>query len=315
MSHANTIHQRVDAYLAERRQAGCNMRIIGSQLRGFARFAEERGHRGPLTCALALAWAQASKSPGQSAAAARLAQLHPFTRFCHRLDPRNEIPPAEFFGPAFRRRTPHIYSTAEIRSLVTTAARLRAGGRLRADSFATLFGLLAATGLRVSEALALERRDVNFEGSLLHIREAKFHKMRYVPLHSSTTRALQHYAARRDRLIACPECQKFFLTDEGKPLTSSVVQHAFIRIRKQLGWRSRGGHAAPRVHDLRFSFICRRLERWYAQNIDVDRVILSLCTYVGHVNVTSTYWYLTATPKLMSLAARRLRRAAAREGV
>src|SRR6185437_4123092 len=315
MNNVNTIRERVNAYLAERRQAGCNMRIIGSQLSSFARFAQKRGHRGPLSCALALAWAQASKSPGQSAAAARLAQLHPFTRFCHRLDPRNEIPPAAFFGPAFRRRIPHLYSAAEIRSLVTTAAQLRSGGGLRADSISTLFGLLAAACLRVSEALALERRDVNFEKSLLHIREAKFHKMRYVPLHSSSTRALQHYAIRRDGLVSGPQCQKFFLTDEGRGLTLSMVRYAFIRIRKQLGWRSRGGHAAPRVHDLRFTFICRRLERWYAQKIDVDRVILSLCTYVGHVNITSTYWYLTATPKLMRLAARRLRRVAEREGV
>lgn len=315
MNNVITIRDRVDTYLAERRQAGCNMRIIGSQLRSFARFAEQTGHRGPLTCALTLDWAQASRSPGQRAAAARLAQLHPFTRFCHRLDPRNEVPPAEFFGPAFRRRAPHIYSAAEIRSLVTTAAQLRTRGPLRTDSISTLFGLLAATGLRVSEALALERRDVNFEGSLLHIREAKFHKMRYVPLHWSTTRALEHYAIRRDRLVTSVACQKFFLTDEGEHLRSAVVEYAFNRVRKQLGWRSRGGHSAPRIHDLRFTFICRRLECWYAQNIDVDRVILSLCTYVGHVNITSTYWYLTATPKLMSLAARRLRRVVDREGV
>lgn len=312
MSNNNTtVRARVNAYLAERRQAGCTMRVIGSQLASFARFAQRRHHRGPLTAALALAWAEGSRRPGERTAAMRLAQLRPFAQFCHRLDPRNEIPPAEFFGPAFRRRIPHIYSTPEIRSLLA-AARLSPCGRLRADSLCTFFGLLAATGLRVSEALALERRDVNFATGLLHIRDGKFHKARYVPLHASAIRALQRYATKRDGTVACPASQRFFLTDQAQPLTLSLVHQAFVRIRKQLRWRSRGGHAAPRIHDLRFTFICRRLERWYAQNLDVDRLILSLCTYVGHVNVTSTYWYLTATPELMRLAARRLRRAAVR---
>lgn len=311
-NHSNTVRAWVNAYLAERRQAGCTMRVIGSQLENFARFARHRRHRGPITAALALAWAAGSRRPGERTAAMRLAQLHPFAQFCHRLDPRNEVPPAEFFGPAFRRRIPHIYSISEIRSLLLAAAQLSPCGRLRADSLSTFFGLLAATGLRVSEALALERQDVNLVTGLLHIRDGKFHKARYVPVHASTIRALQRYATRRDGILKCPASQRFFLTDQAQPLTVSVVHHAFVRIRKQLRWRSRGGHAAPRIHDLRFTFICRRLERWYAQNLDVDHLILSLCTYVGHVNVTSTYWYLTATPELMRLAARRLRRAAQR---
>jgi len=315
MSHSSTILEKVHAYLAERRQAGCTMHVVGSQLKSFVRFAQTRAHRGPLTCALLLAWAQASRRPRERTAAARLTQIRPFAQFCHRLDPRDEIPPAEFFGPGHRHRTPHIYSAAELRALLAAAAQWPPRGCLRADSYSTLFGLLAATGLRLSEALALERHDVDFERGLIHVREGKFHKTRYVPLHASTIRALHRYADRCEHAISFPAAQKFFLTDQGLPLALRSVQFAFERIREQLGWIPRGGHAAPRIHDLRFTFICRRLERWYAQDVDVDRVILSLCTYVGHVNVTSTYWYLTATPELMRLAARRLRRAAGRSSL
>lgn len=315
MSHSSPILEKVHAYLAERSQAGCTMRVVGSQLKSFVRFAQERGHRGPLSCGLLLAWAQASRRPGERTAAARLTQIRPFAQFCHRLDPRDEVPPAEFFGPGHRHRTPHIYSAAELRALLDAAAQWPPRGCLRADSYATLFGLLAATGLRLSEALALERRDVDFERGLIHVREGKFYKARYVPLHASTTRALQRYADRRDRAISSSATRRFFLADQGQPLALTSVQCAFKRIREQLGWRSRGSHCAPRIHDLRFTFICRRLERWYAQDVDIDRVILFLCTYVGHVNVTSTYWYLTATPELMRLAAQRLRRGLRRSGL
>lgn len=307
----SSVRARVNAYLRERRQAGCTLQVIGSQLHSFARFAEERSHRGPLTCALILAWAQRSRRVADKTAAGRLAQLRPFAQFCHRLDPRNQIPPAQFFGPTYRHRTPHIYSLGEIRSLLAAAAYWPPRGCLRADSYATLFGLLAATGLRLSEALGLERRDLDFTHDMLHIRDGKFHKARYVPLHSSTTGALRHYAMRRDRRIPHPITPKFFLTDDGRSLSRRSVQSVFERLREQLGWRCRGGHPAPRIHDLRFTFVCRRLERWYARDLDIDRVILSLSTYVGHVNVTSTYWYLTATPELMRLATRRFHRAVA----
>lgn len=312
MSNDSTVLEKVQAYLAERRQAGCTMHMVGSQLKSFVRFAQERGHRGPLTSDLLLAWAQASRHPGERTAAARLTQILPFAQFCHRLDARDEIPPAEFFGPGHRHRTPHIFSIAEIRSLIAQAAQWRPSGCLRGDSYATLFGLLAATGLRISEALALQCRDIDLEGGVIHVRDGKFHKARYVPLHATTVHVLQRYADRRDHAVSFSATQRFFLTDQGQPLKLRATQYTFSRIRAQLGWRSRGGHPAPRIHDLRFTFICRRLEQWYAQGVDIDRVILSLCTYAGHVNVTSTYWYLTATPKLMRLAARRFQRAAAR---
>jgi integrase len=308
MSAHATMENRVATYLRERRQAGLTLSVSGSQLRSFARFADSIGHRGPLTIGLALDWAQASRSARPGAIASRLAQLRSFAQFCHRLDPHSEIPPVQLLSRCYRRVTPHIYSPEEVCSLIDAAARWRPAGCLRAQSYATLFGLLASTGLRVSEALALERRDVDLKQGLLHIREAKFHKSRYVPLHFSTRCALRRYAERREIQSSNTATQRFFVSDNGCPLKLCTVQSVFKRLRERLGWRSRGGHPAPRIHDLRFTFICRRLERWYAQGVEIDRVMLSLYTYVGHVGVSSTYWYLTATPELMRHAARRFQR-------
>ena len=308
MNASATMLEKVDAYLKQRRHAGLALRVIGSQLRSFARFAEDRGHHGPLSLDLVLAWTQASEQPGPTTAAGRLAQLRPFTQFCHRLDPSSVVIPGNFFGGYYRHVTPHIYTDQEIRALMEALRHWRPAGCLRAHSYATLFGLLAATGLRVSEGLNLQRRDVDLQRGLLHIREAKFHKSRYVPVHASTVRALRRYARRRDRDSCSASTSLFFVADQGCRLSISSVRHAFDRLRLKLGWRCRGGRPAPRIHDLRFTFICRRLERWYAQGVDIDQAMLSLCTYVGHVKVTSTYWYLTGTPKLMQLAARRFHR-------
>jgi site-specific recombinase XerD len=308
MSADSTMQQKVTAYLEQARQAGLKLSVSGSQLRSFARFADSIGHRGPLTINLALDWAQGARSTRPGAITSRLAQLRSFAQFCHRLDPRSEIPPAQLLRQCYRRVTPHIYSPEEVCSLLSAAARWPPAGCLRAQSYATLFGLLAATGLRVSEALALEPRDVDLVQGLLHIREAKFHKSRYVPMHVTTRCALRRYSRRREMQVSATATPRFFVSDDGCPLSLRAVQSAFEKLREQLGWRSRGGHPAPRIHDLRFTFICRRLERWYAQGVDIDRVILSLYTYVGHVEVSSTYWYLTATPELMRLAARRFQR-------
>lgn len=308
MSASATMREKVEAFLKERRQAGLALRMMASQLRSFAHFADDRGHRGSLSRELVLTWAQASERPSPKTAAGRLAQLQPFIQFCHRLDPSSSVVPADFFGSYPRRVIPHIYTRQEIRSLVEAVRRWRPAGCLRAESYATLFGLLAATGLRLSEGLNLERRDVDLQRALLHIREGKFNKSRYVPLHPTTVHALQRYARRRDRDPLSTTTPLFFVADKGRRLPVASVRYAFDQTRRKLGWHCRGNRPAPRIHDLRFTFICRRLERWYAQGVNIDQRMLSLCTYLGHVNPTSTYWYLTGTPRLMRLAARRFHR-------
>ncbi len=308
MNMPETMASRVEAYLSQRRQAGFALQIEGAQLARFARFADNAGHQGPLTVQLAAQWATASPTQKPLTAARRIELLRPFARYCQQFDPGTEIPPRWLFGRAHRRLTPHIFSDGEIRALLAACAHLYPPGGLRGSTCATIFGLIASTGLRISEAAGLKRSDVDLERGLLHIQHAKFGKSRWVPLHSTTTRALERYVQQRDRDPLTADIEAFFVFDYGRPASTGSLQYAFKLLRRRLKWRSRGAHPAPRIHDLRHSFICHRLERWYAQGLDIDRNILALSTYVGHAKVTDTYWYVTATPELLAIAARRFSR-------
>lgn len=306
MNTHETFAARVNAYLDDRRQAGFALKIEGWQLERFARFADHLGHQGPLTVKLAQQWASASTRPGALTAARRIEALRPFARYCHQFDPATEIPPRGLFGPAHRRLTPHIYTDAEIRALLEACIHLHPPGGLRGTCCAALFGLIASTGLRTSEAVGLQRPDVDLEHGLLHIRHTKFGKSRWVPLHSSTVTALRHYVHKRDQEPLAATAQDFFAFDYGRPVTVESLEYAFKLLRRRLQWRSRGGHPVPRIYDLRHTFTCRNLERWYAQGLDIDCHILALSTYLGHSRITDTYWYLTATPELLAKAAERL---------
>ena len=305
MSRPNTWQERVDAYVAERRRAGFQLSIDALQLASFARFAQRLGHRGSLTVDLASRWALASRRGARLTAARRIEVLRGFARYWQQFDPATQIPPRLLFGPAHRRLTPHIYTDAEICALLAAAARLSPPAGLRAASCTTFFGLIAATGLRISEAAGLHRSDVDLEHGVLLIRHAKFGKSRWVPLHPTTVKALKHYVKRRDREFPGTAQDAFFVGGNGRALLPQQARYAFNRLRQALGWRPRGGHPAPRIQDLRHRFVCRRLHRWYQDGKDIDRHILALSTYVGHVNITDTYWYITATPELMAAAARR----------
>jgi len=305
MKTPTTMTSWVEEYLKQRRHAGVALHIEGEQLTRFAQFADRVGHQGPLTTKLAVRWASNSSQPNRLTAARRIEVLRPFARFCQQFDPTTEIPGRQLFGPAHRRLTPHIFTECEIQALLAACKTLHPLGGLRGATCATAFGLIAASGLRISEATGLQRVDVNFDQDRLHIRHAKFGKSRWVPLHPTTTQALKDYAKLRDRDRLTADSESFFVFDGGRPATTSKLRYAFQLLRDQLQWHSRGGHPAPRVHDLRHSFICHRLEDWYAQGLDIDRHILALSTYVGHVKVTDTYWYVTATPELLAIAASR----------
>jgi integrase len=243
----------VDAYLAARRSIGFDLRIDGLQLCAFARFAEQTGHRGPLTVALAVGWARSARQGTRLTWARRLQTLRPFMKYRAQFDPATEIPPSGLFGPAHRRLVPHIYTEAEITALVNAAAQLRpvTGLRLRARTYATLFGLLASTGLRISEALALTPADVDLPGALLTVRNTKFRKSRIVPLHPTTVAALQRYVNARRRRVSDQRIATFLVSDQGTPLGDRMVHHTFATLRARLEWIGRGGYAVPRIHDLR----------------------------------------------------------------
>jgi integrase len=306
MNARRTMQSKVDAYLAERRREGFKLRIEGEQLGWFARFTDATGYRGPLTIEIASRWAVANRFARRLTAARRIEVLRGFARYCRSWDQASEIPPLRLFGPGHRCLTPHIYRAAELRALMDAAQELHPARGLRGATCAAVIGLIAACGLRISEITALHREDVDLEHRYLHIRHGKFGKARLVPMHPSTCKALRRYARRRDQDPQCAAGKAFFMFDGGRPAGTRHLHYAFRTIRRVLRRRPRGGHSRYRLHDLRHTFVCRRLERWYQQGVDIDQKMLALSTYIGHASPTDTYWYVTATPSLMALAAGRL---------
>ena len=189
------------------------------------------------------------------------------------------------------------------------AGKLGPSDGLRAATYATLFGLIAATGLRIGEALGLADIDVDLAAGVLTVRGAKFGKSRLVPVHVSVIAPLAAYRAIRMKQVPNAPQSLFFVGSRGvllgKPLGDRQVHRIFTQLRKQLGWVDRGGHGQPRIHDLRHSFAVKRLTLWHAQDIDLNQRMLALSTYMGHVRISHTYWYLTGVPELMALAGAR----------
>jgi len=226
------------------------------------------------------------------------------TRYLQQFEPRTEVPDDSTFGRIGQRLTPHISSEQEIVELLAAARRLGPG--LRGATYETLFGLIASTGLRVSEALHLLDADVDLKQGMLTIRRTKFAKSRQVPLHPSAVQALLRYRRSRNRYVEVTDETPFFVATRGKRLGHSLslrqVDRVFSGLREQLGWVNRGAHIGPRIHDLRHAFIVGRVMLWHAQGVDVDQAMLALSTYVGHAKVSNTYWYLTGVPQLMAVA-------------
>lgn len=211
-------------------------------------------------------------------------------------DSRHEVPAADALGHGtFDRRTPHIYRPDEIAKLMQAAARLKPASSIRPVMYSTLFGLLAATGMRISEALALRLDDVTADG--LIIRQTKFQKSRLLPLHETTQRALDRYLAVRIRLGTLDRA--LLVSTPGKAPSYPTVVAVFLQVARSIGLRGNPGQPGPRIHDLRHTFAVRSLEQCPRDREAVARHIVALSTYLGHAHVTDTYWYLHATPILM----------------
>jgi integrase len=294
-------------YLDDRRHLGFSLKIAGDQLLAFARFADQSGHRGPLNRALILFWVRSRPQESPVTWPRWIEIIRPFAKYLQQFDPAVEIPDTHLFGRGHRRLTPHIYTEQEICTLLRSAERLGPEGSLRPLTYRCLFGLIATTGLRISEALNLCLSDVDLNRGMLTIRRTKFQKSRLVPIHPSTTQILRDYSVAREQSVANVS-DRFFVCTQGLGLKNRTVHGVFERLRAHLGWTARGGHPHPRIHDLRHSFICHRIEQWYRQGINVDHAIVALSTYVGHVKVTDTYWYLTGIPDLMAIVARKFER-------
>lgn len=310
MSAPILLQQRVQDYLAERRRLGFELICPGRALMSFARYIDAQGHHGPLTIELIDPWVRRDerKPSTPHSWSRRLKHLRPFLHYLRQFEPQVEVPDAKTFGALPQRMAPHIYREHEIVDLLAAARGLAPTGGLRPATYETLFGLIASAGLRVSEALHLLDADVDLKLALLTVRQTKFAKSRQLPLHASTVDALQRYRRTRRRHLNVTPQMPFFVSNNAKRLNYRTVSRIFTQLRQQLGWVNRGAHAAPRIHDLRHRFAVRRLMLWYEQGTDLDQAMLALSTYMGHVKISNTYWYLTATPELMTLAAGKFER-------
>jgi len=288
----------IETYLALRRATGFALSSAEYLLKSFAAFAAERGQTRVET-QTAIDWAGLGPSVAQRDA--RLRAVCRFVRHVRVEDVGHELPPANHFGARKRRRTPHIYTTDEIGHLVEAALRLRPMGGLRPITYATLIALLAATGLRISEALKLTIADVTPEG--LQIRETKFRKTRLVPLHDTAATGVQRYLVRRG---PGSDDDPVFIDKHGRPMRYIAVKETFDRLVGKAGIKSRPGRPAgggqasrPRLHDLRHTFAVRALQGSPTGHGRCGAHMAALATYMGHVNIYATYWYLEATPDLL----------------
>jgi integrase/recombinase XerC len=297
-----TVEAAVELYLQERRQLGFDLYSPGCDLMRFARFADARGHRGPLTQELQIEWArQHVRRTSSGTAAWRLQILRPFAAYYRQFEVDTEVPTPSLLGRRKSRPTPHIYSDEEVHDLMDLAGRLPPLGGLRPLMYRTLFGLLAAAGLRISEALKLNVADVDLRRATITVRATKFHKSRCLPLHASVVQALAAYREVRDRHAGLGGDAPFFVSHTGGVLSKHTVDGVFGRLRSRLGWRARGDYAQPRIHDLRHTMVVRRLQLWHESGASVEHAMFWLCTYLGHARISSTYWYLTGVPELMNI--------------
>jgi integrase len=299
------LRSELERYLRMRQGLGYKYQHQARRLADFASFMEAR-QATAITTKLAMEWA--TMSPDRHASwALRLTDVRGFARHLANIDPQTETPPGGIL-PRLKRAKPYIYSDAEIDRLLAAALALPPADGLRRWTYHHLFGLIAVTGMRLSEAINLQRDDVDLEEGVLTVQQTKFGKSRLVPLHSTTRAALHSYAERRDAHLGSRCGPYFFVAERGGRLLHQYVHRVFWRLSREIGLRRPGDRSGPRVHDLRHRFAIRTLLRWYREGTDVERQLPTLSTYLGHACVRDTYWYLSACPDLMQAAARRLDR-------
>ena len=294
------LRQTLEDYLAMRRNLGFKLCSDGAQLVNFV-FSMERRRTSHITTRLALEWAM--KVPGRQASK-RLTIVREFAKYAAAFDSRTEVPAQKLlFSKAVRPR-PYIYSQDEVNRLLE-AAWTRHDDQPR-GTYYCLFGLLAVSGLRVGEAIGLQVHDVDLTHGILSIRNTKFGKSRLVPVHSSTVNKLREYKERRDALLGMQSATHFLVTRKGARLEHSRIYQVFKALAVIAGIRKVVSGPGPRLHDFRHRFAVRTLIDWYRSGEDVEARLPVLSTYLGHVSVENTYWYLTEYPELMNLAVRRL---------
>jgi integrase len=296
-----SLRDGAEDYLTLRRGLGFKLKRPARFVRSFVESLEKRGET-RITTQLVLEWATQPQHLQPSEWAARLSGVRAYARYWSSIDVATEIPPEGLLPFRARRAKPYLYSELEVQRLLEEARSMPTQFSLQPLTYHCLFGLLAVTGLRISEALNLESRDVNWVEGFLTIRTSKFGKSRLVPLHPTTKDVLAQYAAQRIQRFPDRPTAAFFPSRTGARLDAGQVRRTFYRVSRQIGIRGASASRGPRLHDFRHRFAVETLLRWYRSGEDVRRRLPILSTYLGHGHVTDTYWYLSNTPELMAAA-------------
>jgi len=303
------LRRAIEEYVTLRRRLGVTLHETERVLVAFAAYAErERAEH--VTTDLVLRWATQLTSVAAATVNGRCQIIRRFAQWRQLADPLTDVPPGDLLPGRYRRHPPRLYREEDIPRLLEAARHLPSPKGLRGRTYATLFGLLAVTGLRSSEVVGLDDEDIDRREAMLRIRRTKFGKSRLVPLHASTMDALTAYQAIRNRVVPHRCGDAFFLSELGVRITQGMAEYTFARVSAQIGLRPRFrahrlGHG-PRLHDLRHRFAIRTLVDGYRAGRAVDPLLPVLATYLGHVHVHDTYWYLEAVPELLQLATERL---------
>jgi integrase/recombinase XerD len=304
-----SLQERLAGYLAMRRAMGYRLARAEKLLAQFIAWLNERGEP-TITTASALAWATLPPATGSNWHAHRLSVVRGFAAHAHALDPAHELIAQDLLPQRPRRAVPYLYSDAEIRALMDASCVIPTPHR--AATMRALIGLLAVTGMRIGEAIRLNQADIDHGRDVLTVVESKFDKSRELAIDATTTAALRAYLARGDRPVRVEPTDAVFTSAVGTRLTYCNVHLAFKRIVRHAGLVPRSTVCRPRPHDLRHAFAVNTLLDAYRDDIGdgehIQTRIALLCTYLGHVNPGSTYWYLQAAPELLALAADKLER-------
>ena len=301
----NALKEGIQDYLTLRRGLGFKLKKHSRFLREFELFLEQAGAV-QITTRLALQWATQPEHLKQAEWAARLSVVRGFARYWSAFDAATEIPPEGLLPFRPGRAKPYLYSDVQIQQLLDAAQNMPAPHSLQPCTYHCLFGLLAVTGLRISEALNLLSTDVDWSEGILTVRDSKFGKSRLIPLHASTLKVLSDYGVRRDALFAERKTPYLFCSRYAGRLDEGQVRRVFYMISRQIGIRGVSASRGPRLHDFRHRFAVQTLLRWHRSGEDVRRRLPVLSTYLGHGHVTDTYWYVTGTPELMAAVGQRL---------
>jgi len=301
----NTLRESVNDYLALRRAMGFKMFRSGKALFHFVSYLEEH-EASFITTHLALEWAQQPSSAQPATWAQRLSYVRGFARFRSGTDPRTEIPAYSLLPHKLRRARAYLYTDEEIQKLLQAALELEPASELKRRTYYCLLGLLAVSGMRISEALGLKETNVDFLSGVLTLEGTKHGDTRLVPLHASTLKVLSEYKIFRDKFLNERTADTFFINNLGKRLDDGTVRVTFYSLSRKIGIRKPDSSIGPRLHDFRHLFAVKTLLKWYHDGEDTERRLPTLSTYLGHVHVSDTYWYLTAYPELMGAAVKRL---------